>query len=111
MVQKMDRNCILQWTKSRITISCVVIGKPSASLADKLEEAEKARIADLVSRLGPEGLEEAERKLEAATKDHRRSIPPDILTSFPIPDVKGISWIPVQTVQEHQCGASGAYCI
>ena len=80
--------------------SAVVIGKPSASLADKLEEAEKARIADRVSRLGPEGLKEAERKLEAAKKDHRRSIPPDVLTSFPIPDVKSISWIPVQTVQE-----------
>ena len=80
--------------------SAVVIGKPSASLADKLEKAEKARIADRISRLGPEGLKEAERKLEAAKKDHRKPIPPDILTSFPIPDVKSISWIPVQTVHE-----------
>jgi hypothetical protein len=65
-----------------------------------LEEAEQARIADRVEKLGPEGLKEVERKLEAAKKEHSKPIPTDILTSFPVPDVKSISWIPVQTVQE-----------
>jgi Zn-dependent M16 (insulinase) family peptidase len=65
-----------------------------------LEKAEKARIANQVEKLGPEGLKEVERKLEAAKADNAKLIPTDVLTSFPVPDVKSISWIPVQSVQE-----------
>lgn len=78
----------------------MVLGKPSASLADNLEKAEKARIIDQIEKLGPEGLKEAERKLEAAKAEHSKPIPSGILTSFPVPDVKSIAWIPVQSVQE-----------
>lgn len=78
----------------------MIIGKPSAKLADKLEKEEKARIAAQVERLGPEGLKKAEMELEEAKAEHSRPIPTDILTSFPVPDVKSISWIPVQSVQE-----------
>ena len=77
-----------------------MLGKPSSILADKLEKTEKARIANQVEKLGPEGLEEVERKLEAAKKEHSKCIPGEILTSFAVPDVKSIYWIPVQTVQE-----------
>jgi hypothetical protein len=65
-----------------------------------LEKTEKARIADQVEKLGPEGLKEAERRLEAAKAENSKPIPTDILTSFPIPDVKSIFWLPVQSVQE-----------
>jgi hypothetical protein len=65
-----------------------------------LEKAEKARIANQVEKLGPEGLKEVERKLEAAKADNTKPIPTGVLTSFPVPDVKSISWIPVQSVQE-----------
>ncbi|PPQ88654.1 hypothetical protein CVT25_010230 [Psilocybe cyanescens] len=94
-----------QWTNllSKYYIeqaSVVIIGKPSASLAEKLEKAEKERIATQVQKLGPEGLKRAEAELEEAKAEHNKAIPPEILTSFPVPDVKSISWIPVQSVQE-----------
>ena len=89
-----------------------MIGRPSATLADNLEKTEKARITEQVEKLGSEGLKEAERRLEAAKAEHSKSIPTDILTSFPVPDVKSIFWIPVQSVQEpgkgRQGGPSGA---
>ncbi|KAF7436910.1 hypothetical protein PC9H_003744 [Pleurotus ostreatus] len=80
--------------------SIVVCGKPSASLAKKLEKDEKARLATQIKRLGPKGLEEAEKELEAAKAEHDVPIPTEILKSFPVPDVKSIVWIPVQSVQE-----------
>jgi hypothetical protein len=80
---------------------CIVIrGKPSAALADRLEKDEKARLAKQVEELGPDGLEKATKLLEEAKEEHARPIPEDILTSFPVPDVKSISWIPVRSVQE-----------
>ncbi|KAF8844003.1 hypothetical protein BDN67DRAFT_895938 [Paxillus ammoniavirescens] len=78
----------------------VVIGKPSSSLAEQLETDEKARLAAQVKKLGPEGLANAEKELEAAKAEHELPIPKDILTSFPVPDVRSISWIPVESVQE-----------
>ncbi|KAI0788552.1 Metalloenzyme, LuxS/M16 peptidase-like protein [Abortiporus biennis] len=78
----------------------VVRGKPSSSLADKLENDEKTRIAAQKEKLGPEGLAKAEKVLEEAKKEHDQEIPNDILKSFPVPDVKSIAWIPVQSVQQ-----------
>ena len=75
----------------------VIRGKPSASLADKLEMEEKARVAAQVKRLGPGGLAELEKKLAAAKDEHDQPIPEEVLTNFPVPDVKGISWISVQS--------------
>ncbi|KAF8922457.1 Metalloenzyme, LuxS/M16 peptidase-like protein [Mucidula mucida] len=80
--------------------SIVVIGKPSAALAKKLEEDEKARIAEQVKKLGPDGIKEVTKVLEEAKAEHDRPIPTDVLTDFLIPDVKTIAWIPVQSVQE-----------
>ena len=80
--------------------SIVICGQPSASLADKLEQEEKARIAAQVERLGPDGLKKAEAELEAAKAEHAIAIPNEVITSFPVPDVKSISWLQVQSVQE-----------
>ncbi|KAF8807490.1 hypothetical protein BYT27DRAFT_7189561 [Phlegmacium glaucopus] len=84
--------------------SVVICGQPSASLADKLEKDEKARIAAQVERLGPDGLQKAEAELEAAKTEHAKAIPIELITSFPVPDVKSISWLPVQSVQEPGMG-------
>jgi len=54
--------------------------------------------------LGPEGLKKAATLLESSKAEHDKPIPKDVLTSFPVPDVKGISWIPVQSVQEPGSG-------
>jgi hypothetical protein len=69
-------------------------------MADKLKEGEKARIAAQVERLGPEGLKRVEVELEVAKAEHGKPVPTEILTSFPVPDVKSISWLSVQSVQE-----------
>jgi hypothetical protein len=73
-------------------------------MADKLEKDEKARIEAQVKRLGPEGLEKAAKLLEDAKAEHDRPIPKEILTAFPVPDVKTIAWISVQSVQEQGIG-------
>ncbi|KAJ2928846.1 hypothetical protein H1R20_g8241, partial [Candolleomyces eurysporus] len=86
----------------------VVVGKPSASLAEKIEKDEIARTDAQVKALGPEGLKKAEAELEAAKAEHERPIPDGILNSFPVPDVKSISWIPVETVQEPGSGRQRA---
>lgn len=78
----------------------IVAGKPSASMAERLEKDEKARLAKQVEKLGPEGIAEATRLLEEAKAEHARPIPEEVLTAFPVPDVRSISWIPVSSVQE-----------
>jgi len=82
----------------------VVIGKPSSQLAEKLEADEKARLAKQRESLGPSGIAKAKEELEAAKLEHEKPIPTDILKSFPVPDVKSISWIPVQSVQQRGKG-------
>jgi len=78
----------------------VVRGKPSPSLADRIEKDEKARLEKQVKLLGPEGIAAAVKELEAAKEEHDRPIPQSVLKSFPVPSVKSISWIPVQSVQQ-----------
>ena len=77
-------------------------------LAEKLETAEKARIAAQVKKLGPKGLVKVTKELDAAKAEHDKPIPTEILTAFPVPDVKSISWIPVQSVQERGKGRTPA---
>ncbi|KAI0652259.1 Metalloenzyme, LuxS/M16 peptidase-like protein [Trametes meyenii] len=88
--------------------SIVVRGRPSGDMADRLDKAEKARIAVQKEQLGPDGLAECERVLEAAKKEHEAEIPTEILKSFPVPSVKSISWIPVQSFQESVKGKERA---
>ncbi|KAI0304973.1 Metalloenzyme, LuxS/M16 peptidase-like protein [Russula brevipes] len=78
----------------------VVRGKPSAVVAERIEKEEKARIAKQKAALGPEGLAQKVKELEEAKAEHEKPIPTDILTSFRVPDVKSISWIPVQSAQQ-----------
>lgn len=60
-----------------------------------------------MAKLGPDGLKKAAAELEEAKAEHDRPIPVEILKSFPVPDVKTISWIPVQSVQEPGKGRTG----
>jgi hypothetical protein len=73
-------------------------------MADRLEMNEKSRIAAQIERLGPDGLKKAEVELEMAKAEHGKAVPTDILTSFPVPDVKTISWLSVQSFQEPGIG-------
>jgi hypothetical protein len=69
-------------------------------MAERLEKDEKARIAAQVKKFGPKGLEAAAKLLEEAKAEHDKPIPDEILRAFPVPDVKSISWIPVDSVHE-----------
>ncbi|KAK7463673.1 hypothetical protein VKT23_005614 [Stygiomarasmius scandens] len=80
--------------------SIVVVGRPSASLAEKLEADEERRIDAQVKKLGPEGLKKAQKELDEAKAENDLPIPTEILTKFKIPSVSSISWIPVQSVQQ-----------
>lgn len=82
----------------------VVRGKPSAAFAERLEKEEKARIAKQKADLGHEGLAQKAKELEEAKAEHERPIPTEVLKAFPVPDVKSISWIPVQSVQQAGTG-------
>lgn len=73
-------------------------------MADRLEKEEKARIEAQIAKLKPEGLKHAAEELENANNEHAKPIPTEVLTSFPVPDVKSISWISVQSVQERGKG-------
>jgi Zn-dependent M16 (insulinase) family peptidase len=98
---------ICYFTRYRYFVSnpfAVVRGRPSASLAARLANDEKTRVAQQVKQLGSEGLAEATRKLAEAKAEHDRPIPQNIITSFKIPDVQSISWIPVQTECGHPQG-------
>ncbi|KAF8307697.1 hypothetical protein DL93DRAFT_2064630 [Clavulina sp. PMI_390] len=75
----------------------IIKSKPSAALSESLEKTEKARVAGQKESLGPAGLERVAKLLEDSKKEHEIPIPSEILTSFPVPDVKSISWIPVQS--------------
>jgi hypothetical protein len=71
-------------------------------MAEKLEKDEKARIAAQVKAIGTEGLKAAAELLEKAKAEHDKPIPDEILKAFPVPDVKSISWIPVDSVHEKE---------
>ncbi|ETW86965.1 Metallo peptidase M16 [Heterobasidion irregulare TC 32-1] len=84
--------------------SVVVRGKPSAKLSEKLAEKEKARLEKRKARLGPDGLAKAAQELRDALAEHEKPIPKEIITAFPVPDVKSIAWIPVESAQEPGIG-------
>jgi Zn-dependent M16 (insulinase) family peptidase len=85
--------------------SVVIRARPSAALAESLESTEKARIITQRETLGAVGLARLEKALKEAKAEHDRPIPNEILTGFPVPDVKSISWIPVDSVQNNENGA------
>ncbi|KAG8859116.1 hypothetical protein FRB96_004686 [Tulasnella sp. 330] len=72
-------------------------GKPSATLPAKLESEEKSRIAAQKKSLGESGLAKAVKLLEEAKQEHERPIPSEMLTSFKVPDLSSISWVPVES--------------
>jgi hypothetical protein len=88
--------------------SVVVGARPSAKLQDRLETEEKARIEAQRKALGPEGLAKLEKELNDAKAQHDRPIPEEILTSFPVPDVSSISWIPVQSARNDPFAKEGS---
>lgn len=65
-----------------------VVGKPSAALSAKLDQAEKDRLAERREKLGEKKLKELEQKLQEAKADSDRPPPEGMITDFPITDVR-----------------------
>jgi hypothetical protein len=63
---------------------------------------EKARVAAQKAALGEAGLARAMKLLDDAKRENERPIPSEMLTSFPVPPVGSIFWIPVQSATSSQ---------
>ncbi|GAA5896610.1 Sdd3p [Sporobolomyces salmoneus] len=74
-----------------------IVGKPSASLADKVRDDAKAVVDANIKKYGEDGLAKLAKKIEDAQAENDKPIPPEILRDFKIPDVNGIDWIKVET--------------
>ncbi|KAJ9652020.1 hypothetical protein H2198_008721 [Neophaeococcomyces mojaviensis] len=70
-----------------------ILGKPSASLSEKLKQDEAKRIEEQVKELGPEGLEKCAKKLQEAKVENDREIPSSMLAKFEVPPVESIHFI------------------
>ncbi|OXG18692.1 cytoplasmic protein [Cryptococcus neoformans Tu401-1] len=77
--------------------SITIVGKPSAALSVKIEKEERERVARRKEELGEEKLKELEAMLEAAKKESEIPPPKEMITSFPITDPSGLTWVPVET--------------
>ena len=77
--------------------SIVIIGRPSASLAEKITKEHKELLEATKAHLGAEGLAAKEAELEKAQKENDREIPESMITGFPISDAGKIDWIPVES--------------
>ena len=76
-----------------------ILGVPSAKLAKKLEEDEKARVKAQRERLGSDGLDKLAKELEKAKKENEKDIPPGILDQFEVPGTDSIHLIPTTTAR------------
>ena len=76
-----------------------VIGKPSASLPDRIESMEKARIAARKERLGIKGLEDLSARLVAAKSENDKEVPKEILEQFEVPNISSIQFINTTTAR------------
>lgn len=79
--------------------SITIVGQPSSALADTLEKEEKARVAETVARLGPEGLAQLAKKVTDAQAENDQEIPSEIISRFKVPDVNGVEWIKVESAR------------
>merc|ERR1719359_393981 len=77
--------------------SLTVIGKPSAKMAVRLEKETAERLQKTQAKFGEEGLRKLEEQLKKAQEQNDLDIPPEMLSSFKIPDVAGIRWIDVKS--------------
>ncbi|XP_047134404.1 uncharacterized protein C05D11.1 isoform X1 [Hydra vulgaris] len=70
----------------------VVVGEPSEELMKKMGDEEKTRLTAQADQLGPEGLEQMKKELEAAIKENEREPAKEIINSLPIPSPESLSF-------------------
>ncbi|MCJ1477917.1 hypothetical protein MMC13_006591 [Lambiella insularis] len=91
------RAYLIRWISDAPHVT--ILGKPSASLAKKIEKEEEARVAARKAQLGDTGLKELEQKLAAAKAENDREIPRKILENFKTPDTTSIRFIKTTTAR------------
>lgn len=77
----------------------VVLGKPSAAMSKEISDGEKEREAQQAKDLGEGGLDRLSKTLENAMATNEEPIPPEILTSLPVPDLEKVPSIPLFTAR------------
>lgn len=76
-----------------------ILGKPSASLSNKLKSEEEARVAEQIQSLGEEGLKKLEQRLAQAKAENDRDFPKEIFERFRVPDTKSIHFMETVTAR------------
>src|SRR6201999_1126482 len=76
-----------------------ILGVPSQALSEKLRDEEAKRIEERLKELGPSGLKELERKLEAAKTANSTPIPDSVFQSLPVPSSDSIPWMKTVTAK------------
>ena len=70
-----------------------ILGKPSATLSEKLKSDEAARIDKQKKDLGPHGLKRAQDDLDKAMAENDREIPAHLLGRFKVPPTESIHFV------------------
>ncbi|KAJ9110677.1 hypothetical protein QFC19_001506 [Naganishia cerealis] len=95
VMELMDSFCAIRLFVDNPSI--VIIGKPSAALAEKITKEQADLLEATKARLGPQGLEAKAAELAQAQQENDREIPEKMITDFPISDAGKIDWIPVES--------------
>ncbi|WFD27197.1 hypothetical protein MNAN1_002193 [Malassezia nana] len=75
----------------------VVVGRPSAALAQRLQSETQERVAARRAELGDNGAQALEAALTEARRLNDTPFPPQMLQDFAVPSSDTIQWIPVAT--------------
>lgn len=86
-----------------------ILGKPSASLADKLKEDNKKLSEDILAKYGADGLKNLGDQLQHAQEHNDREIPSNVLTQFGKPDPENISFIHTESYRGGSNTLEGDY--
>ena len=79
--------------------SVTVLGKPSASLAERIKTEEKARVEARKAQLGGATLEDLQERLIAAKAKNAEPIPEEVLKQFEVPGTDSIHFMTTTTAK------------
>lgn len=99
------RAFIRKWVTDAHHVS--VLGKPSAELATKLKDDEKARVAKRKEELGVEGLEKLRQRLDKAKSKNDEPIPASVIDKWDAPGTDSIHFIESDTARSGRARTIG----
>ncbi|KAI9276163.1 Metalloenzyme, LuxS/M16 peptidase-like protein [Sporodiniella umbellata] len=86
----------------------ILYGKPSAEFAEQQSKEESQRIEKQREDLGPEVLEELQKKLDESTAQNDVAIPKGLLENFAIPPISSIRFIDLITARNNDSNIQNA---